>query len=187
MPSPRLVLVAGPAASGKSTVSRALAARLGAALFDLDTLSLPLLEANLEEDPGFKDSARYREFYREAEYRALFDLAIENIGLGIDCIATAPFTSERANPKLIAGLRARCGRPLYAVGIVVSIDVATQRRNLRARAARRDLRKLNDETASLSQSPARWDVDFALTVSFDALSSDFDGVTNDLYDRLRQQ
>jgi hypothetical protein len=167
-------------------MSRALAARLGAALFDLDTLSLPLLEANLQEDPGFKDSARYREFYRDAEYRALFDVVIENIGLGIDCIATAPFTSERADPQLIAGLRARCARAFYAVGIVISIDAAAQRRNLLARAARRDRRKLTYETALVTQAPASWDVDVSLAVSFNALSSDFDRVTNDLYERLRQ-
>ena len=84
MDNNRLILVAGEPASGKSTLGRSLARRLGAAYLDMDTISFPFLERCIREDHGFKDSARYRDHYRDAEYRSLLATAADNLATGIE-------------------------------------------------------------------------------------------------------
>lgn len=91
-------VVAGRAGVGKSTLGRALAARTGAVLLDLDTVTNGLLNGVFPATgmPGHWNDDRYRGWVRPARYAALLDVAVEQVGLGRDVVLVAPFSSELA-------------------------------------------------------------------------------------------
>jgi predicted kinase len=92
----RAYVVAGGAGVGKSTLGRALAARTGAVLLDLDTVTNGLLNGLFPATglPGHWNDDRYRTWVRPARYAALLDVASEQAGLGRDVVLTAPFSAE---------------------------------------------------------------------------------------------
>ncbi|MCG8479609.1 MAG: AAA family ATPase [Spirochaetales bacterium] len=184
---PNLVVIAGPPASGKSTLGRAIARRTAMAYLDLDTLSAPLLEAHLERTPGFKDSDEYRRFFRAREYRALFDVACENLGLHCDCIVVAPFSRERRDATFFSRMRAERDIECSVVAITVTIDMHRWMTNIRSRGAERDAGKLdvlNTAASAPDGSESVWDADVRLSVAFDDLYNDFDTTVAHLIRRI---
>jgi predicted kinase len=91
-----LHIVCGLPASGKTTFARELAVRTSAALFDSDTATNLIIQAAHVAagiDPNDRDSATYKQTYREPVYETLFALAVENLPQ-TDVIIAGPFTAE---------------------------------------------------------------------------------------------
>ena len=134
---PRLWCFAGPPGSGKSTLGRAVAARTGACLLDLDTATNPLIAqiATLTNAGDDLDHPSLRGAVRDARYRCLTDLAAENVRVGRSVVLVAPFTREGADADAWQQL-ARAMLP--AVPLLIWVDVppavALQRRQQRGQA-----------------------------------------------------
>jgi mannitol-1-/sugar-/sorbitol-6-phosphatase len=132
-----LVVLAGAAGTGKTTVGRRLARRLDAALLDLDTVTGPLVELLLER--GGWGSRYERTVVRPARYRALTALALEVVAGGIPVVAAAPWTKELTDRAWFDDLARRAqvvdGR---LVVVWLSCDPEIRRRRLIARGFTRD-------------------------------------------------
>lgn len=88
----RVVVVAGPAGAGKSTLGRALAAQMHAALLDLDDLTNPILDA-LWSGAGHWNDPEHRALVRPARYAVLRAAAAAQVATGVDVVLVAPFTA----------------------------------------------------------------------------------------------
>lgn len=148
----RVVLLTGPPGAGKSTVGRALASHLGAAVVDQDTATAPLtavVAALVGVDD--LDDERLVELTRTARYETVTALTEDNVSAGTAVVVIAPFSRERRDPgawaDLEARLRAAGGSPLL---VWLRLDAATVVARLRARAADRDGAKLADAQAFVS-------------------------------------
>lgn len=143
------VLVTGAPGAGKSTVGRGLAARLGAALVDQDTLTAPMVDviANLVGVHDL-DDPRLAGPTRAARYEALVAVAEDNLRVGTPVVLVAPFTRERRDldawTALDRRLRSAGGSPLL-VWLWLTPEVAARR--LAVRAAARDLAKADRPAA----------------------------------------
>lgn len=137
------VLLTGWPASGKSTVGRALARRLGAALVDQDTATAPLV-AVVAGLVGVHDldDIRLAGPTRRARYETITAVAEDNLRVGNPVVLVAPFTDERRDLEAWAALdgrlRAAGGSPLL---VWLRLEPTTALRRLRARGAARDLAK----------------------------------------------
>ena len=89
-------VVAGPAGSGKTTLGRALARHLRAALVDLDSVTNPLLDglSDLVAPGGHWNEEGRRARVRPARYAALRAVAADQVLAGLDVVLVAPFTAE---------------------------------------------------------------------------------------------
>jgi predicted kinase len=140
------VVMSGAPATGKSTVGRALARELRAAVVDLDTATAPLVGvvADLLGVSDLDDS-RLSGPTRAARYETIVALAEESLAVGTPVVLVAPFTAERRDGaawEALAGrLRAAGGTPTL-VWLRLDPDVVLER--LRARGAERDEPKLGD-------------------------------------------
>ena len=102
-----LVVLAGAAGTGKSTLGALLARRLGAALLDFDTLTEPLSAALLAgEELG---TPREREVVRPLRYATLTAVALEVLACGVGVVAAAPWTRELGDHAWFVDLHARVG------------------------------------------------------------------------------
>jgi predicted kinase len=144
--APPAVLLAGGPAAGKSTVGRALARRLRAALIDQDTATAPLV-AVVADLVGVQDldDARLAGPTRQARYETVSAIAEDNLRAGIPVVMVAPFTDERRSLEAWAALdrrlRAAGGVPLL---VWLHVQPATAVQRLRVRGAARDLAKVTD-------------------------------------------
>ena len=96
-PVSRALLVCGVPASGKTAFGRTLAAELGWALLDLDTVTNPLYEfvgGDFAPDVP-TEFMPTRASVNDIRYQCLFDTAAENLEIGMSVVLVAPFTSER--------------------------------------------------------------------------------------------
>jgi predicted kinase len=151
---PRLpaVILTGPPASGKTTVGRALARHLGAALLDQDTATTPLT-AVVADLVGVHDldDQRLAGPTRAARYETVTALAEDNLRAGLAVVLVAPFSAERRDVRawdaLDRRLRAAGGSPLM-VWLRLDARVVVQR--LRARGEGRDAAKLANPKAFTS-------------------------------------
>ncbi|MEN9581156.1 MAG: hypothetical protein RJA70_4165 [Pseudomonadota bacterium] len=150
----RLTIVCGNAGTGKSTLGRQLAAKHSALLLDSDTVSERLVRIGLrgyglhEDD---RDSARYKELYRDAIHETLFAIAAENLG-HVPCVIVAPFTQERRRGGWKAELDARFQTDVKVFYLHCEDSVRHQR--IVARANPRDLAKLKEWDVYSSQDTA---------------------------------
>lgn len=137
-----LVVLAGAAGTGKTTLGRALARRLGGALLDLDTVTGPLTEALLEcaaGDPLGYDTPFARDVARGLRYRTLTATALDVVGCGSAAVAAAPWTRELRDPGWYRDLAERV-RGLDARLAVVHLrcDERVRQDRLAARGLARD-------------------------------------------------
>lgn len=96
-----LVLIGGLPGSGKTTIGKQLAQRIGAAFLDKDTLCNDYTEAMLKisgHDTDDRDGAFYANHIRALEYDTLLEVAFENLSIGRSVVCVAPFTREFHNP-----------------------------------------------------------------------------------------
>ncbi len=91
----RLLCLGGAPGAGKTTVGRLVAATVGAALVDLDSVTTPLLEAFAASlgEPADLDSPRLAAL-RGARYACLAAVVADGVRAGVDVVAVAPFTAE---------------------------------------------------------------------------------------------
>ena len=143
-----LYLVCGLPAVGKTSFSCQLAAELGAAFFDSDTVSDTLIQAAHAAaglDPHDRDSPLYKQTYREPVYETLFALAEQNLA-HTDVILAGPFSSElKDKDTWMAELKERfAGHEVVLHHLVISED--ERRKRMLERGALRDRAKLGDVT-----------------------------------------
>ncbi|MDQ1718276.1 MAG: hypothetical protein QOE89_2229 [Pseudonocardiales bacterium] len=151
-PLPALV-VCGPPASGKSTLARALASRLGAALFDQDVLTGPLTSvvAQLLGSDDL-DSPALAHATRAARYETLAAGAEDNLQIGRAVVLVAPYSTERRDPvawKRLAERLSDAGGLATLVWLRVTGEELLAR--MAERAADRDRDKLEDAGAYLAR------------------------------------
>jgi predicted kinase len=152
VPGMDALLITGPPASGKSTLARAAASRLRAALLDQDVLT-GALTAIIGDLVGTHDldDPRLGSLTRDARYEAVLATAEDNLRGGTPVVLVAPFTAERADPSAWQKVRDRLvaagGRPTL-VWLWLPADELLRR--LRSRGASRDSGKLADPAAFAS-------------------------------------
>lgn len=146
------VLLSGPPASGKSTLSHLVARALRAAVIDQDVATGPLVDvvARLAGVDDL-DDPRLAGLTRSPRYRVVLDIAVDNLAAGMPVVVVAPFTAERSDPAAWSTthdrLAAAGARPLL---VWLRLSPAEVLRRLRERNAARDAAKLADESAYLS-------------------------------------
>jgi predicted kinase len=146
-PSPGAIAVAGPPASGKTTLATGLAATLGWMIADLDAVTGALTRAAMQflgaDETGIDDAPGLR--IRAARYEALLAVATANLEIGLGVVMAAPFTAELADPDRWRAVARRLDST-HASGEVVLVYVDCpsdlRRERLRARDAARDRAKL---------------------------------------------
>jgi|GEM_PF-129345 len=91
----RVILIAGVAGSGKTTLGRLVAHALRLPILDLDELTNPLLDGlgDLIPGPHWVNSP-YAATIRTARYTALLRVASDNVLLGQGAVLVAPFSAE---------------------------------------------------------------------------------------------
>ncbi len=133
-----IVVVAGPAGSGKSTLGLQLARALRLPYLDLDTVTNPLLERLsifLPEQMHWNDS-RLRDTVRPARYLALRAALADQVAAGVGAVVVAPFTSELRGGVEWDELVESAGEVPVVVWVNASPMVLAERRA--ARSADRD-------------------------------------------------
>lgn len=138
-----VVLITGPPGAGKSTVGRAVAGQLGAALIDQDTATGPLtaVVAGLVGVAALDDH-RLAGPTRAARYETLTALAEDNVRAGTPVVLVAPFTLERGHLEAWEALELRlrtAGGVPKLIWLRVDASVAVAR--VRTRGAERDAAK----------------------------------------------
>ncbi len=151
---PTALLIAGPPASGKSTVGASLARTLGATLIDQDVATGPLLSVigslvNVDDI----DDPRLATLTRAGRYEAITRLAEDNLRVGNTVLLVAPFTEERKNlhawEELVDRLHRAAGGAVTMIWLYLSREELLQR--MRARGADRDAAKLSREQRFIDQ------------------------------------
>lgn len=144
MTAPRLLLFAGHAGTGKTTLAKrampVLAARGGKDFFFLDKDTaygafsshvMGLLTGN----PADRDSPTYLQNLRDREYAGLLDITRENLELGSQVLLVGPFTRELMAGKFFDPVK--LGMPAGTVCRIAWIDLSTEE-------AKRRIEKRND-------------------------------------------
>lgn len=101
--APRLILFAGHAGTGKSTLAKKalplIVDKTGEDFFFLDkdtvygAYSAHMMELTTQ-NPNDRDSPYYLDNLRDWEYKGLLDIAKENLLLGVNVILVGPFSKE---------------------------------------------------------------------------------------------
>jgi predicted kinase len=151
---PAAVLIAGPPASGKSTVGASLAQTLGATLIDQDAATGPLVSVigslvNVDDI----DDPRLATLTRADRYETITCLAEDNLRVGNTVLLVAPFTEERrrldAWNELVDRLHRAAGGTVTMIWLYLSSEELLAR--MRARRANRDAAKLRRERRFMDQ------------------------------------
>jgi predicted kinase len=142
------VLVAGPPATGKSTLAAALAPHLGAALLDLDVATGPLTRV-VSDLIGVRDldNPVLAGLTRDARYDTLLGLAEANLRAGRPVVLVAPFSAERAAPSAWATTTRRLPD---ATMVWLHLPPGELIRRLTRRALARDENKIRDPASFLT-------------------------------------
>jgi predicted kinase len=151
--SPVALFVSGAPASGKTTLGVAAAKRLSAALLDLDVVTGPLtsLLGEVSGAGAALDHPWMSDHAREARYEALLGTALDTLRVGTPAVLVAPFTAERADPRVWAAAAERV-RSVGAEPVLVWVDcpAALILSRMRERDAARDADKLAEPTRVLA-------------------------------------
>jgi predicted kinase len=151
---PAVLLIAGPPASGKSTVAASLAKRLGATLIDQDIATGPLLSVigsliNIDDI----DDPRLATLTRADRYETITCLAEDNLRVGNTVVVAAPFTAERTNLRVWEDLFHRLRRAAEGAVTMVWLHLSREEllQRMRDRGADRDASKLREEQRFIDQ------------------------------------
>lgn len=143
-----LFMITGPAGSGKTTLGRALASRLKAALLDLDDATEGLVREFLMAHPDRSEAAALREL-RERRYAELAKQARARLlrSPSTDLILIAPFTAEISSLERWDAWLADLGvAPESAHLVWLTLPPAERLRRMTARGASRDARAVAEAT-----------------------------------------
>lgn len=157
---PNVVIVAGPAASGKTTFATRLALRSSSCLFDLDQITAPLVQQCLAllDQPEYALDQELGRTLRPARYDSLLAAATANIVLGRDVVIAAPFSREISSPPAWQRMVARwssagpSSAPVNTELLYVQCPPALLRERLVRRGEPRD--RLKIESGADLSSPA---------------------------------
>jgi sugar-phosphatase len=129
-----IVVVAGAAGSGKSTLGLELARSLGAALLDLDTLTNPVLEGlgSALADGAHWNDAGLRVLVRPARYAALRATLADQVRAGGSAVLVAPFTAELLGGEEWQQLVEAAGTTPQVVWLRASPELLAERRRIRS-------------------------------------------------------
>lgn len=108
------IIVCGSPGAGKTTYGKQLTAELGAVFLDIDMSTERLVQLALRQsghDPDDRDSAHFKQVYREAIYEQMFDIARDNLPFNPVVIA-GPFTRELQDAEWPGKLSRRLGAPV---------------------------------------------------------------------------
>lgn len=146
---PRVFVVIGPAGSGKSSVSAALAADFEATLLDKDVVCGRLTEALLEiagTDPaGRDDNPVYQERVMDLEYQTLLAIAGDNLRLGRSIVLDAPFGRYLPDASYLeSNARDHAWPEADWLVVTVAVDGESIRQRVAARGLPRDRWKLEN-------------------------------------------
>lgn len=130
----RVLVIAGAAGTGKTTLGRALARELAIPLLDLDTLTESLLDglAAWLPDGEHWNAPRHRGAVRPARYAALLATLSDQVAAGIGAVAVAPFTAELAGGAEWDALVAAAGGEPTVIRLVATPELLAERRAGRA-------------------------------------------------------
>lgn len=101
---PNLVFIIGHAGCGKTTIAKLLAKKHNYVFLDRDTIGSLFIDKMLSMkglNPDDRDSEIYHREFRDIEYAAMLEVAIENLNLGNDVMMISPFTKEVNNEDWI--------------------------------------------------------------------------------------
>lgn len=157
-----VMIVAGPAASGKTTFATQLASRLSYCLFDLDQVTGPLVKQCLAllGQPAHALDEELGQSLRTARYESLLSAASANVALGRDVVIAAPFSREIHSADSWRDMVARWSPPLVDDRVLavrtelvfVECPTSLRRERLAHRGEPRDLLKI--ETGMDRPAPA---------------------------------
>lgn len=162
--NPSVFVVIGPAGSGKSIVSTALATEYAATYLDKDVVCGRLTEALLEiagTDPaGRDDNPVYQDRVMELEYQTLVAVAGDNLRLGRSIVLDAPFGRYLSEAEFLqTNAEAHDWPEANWVVVRVAVDKEAVRRRVAARGLSRDRWKLENWDEFWSQASSatcRW-------------------------------
>lgn len=93
---PKLIIIAGCAGAGKTTLGKELSKRVNFTFIDKDTVAEDFVDYILESRGlgGSRECELYTKELKSLEYKICFELCKENLSLGNSVIAVAPLISE---------------------------------------------------------------------------------------------
>lgn len=143
---PKLIVIAGCAASGKTTIAQHLAKLMRATYIDKDDATRRFTDLVLKLH-GLPPYDRESEFYvsrvRDTEYDTMFAVAKGNLLLGNDVVVSAPFLNVIEDAAQWEERRYPVSNPEYDVILIwIAHDVETEHARMIERAAIRDGNKL---------------------------------------------
>lgn len=147
----RLVFFAGHAGTGKTTLAKRAVPLLHArtresfCILDKDTVygtySAKVMGL-LTGDPDDRDSPTYLEHLRDQEYDGLFDIARENLELGVNTVLVGPFSREVRSHRVFDAVELGVPADTRITVVWVVVDEATAKQRIIARAHPNDRYKL---------------------------------------------
>ncbi len=149
--APRLILFAGHAGTGKSTLAKKalplIIEKTGEDFFFLDkdtaygAFSAHVMELTTQ-NPNDRDSPFYLENLRDWEYQGLIDIARENLILGVNVILVGPFSREIQSGRMFDAQALGVPRQTTIQIAWIDLDEAEAKKRMEKRADPRDEWKL---------------------------------------------
>ena len=151
----QFIIIAGCAGSGKTTVGRALAKRLGYVYIDKDTVTRDFTDfilIRLGSSANDRESSLYKEEILPIEYKVTFNICREILENQNNVVLTIPFISQINDYSKWELIRSEAGigRNIDVHFIWIKHDIDAEKRNIINRNATRDGYKLKhwDEYAN---------------------------------------
>lgn len=153
-----LIVIAGPAGSGKTTLADLVAGRLHAPHLDFDVVTNGVVTAHRQQSPHLSEpelleaikDQRYAEL--AAAVRSAFEAARQE-GRSTTVVTSAPFTSISRSSASWADWLAGCGEPDRSDLFWLDIDPELRLARVQQRASSRDARLLEGSVAPVRVPP----------------------------------